>query len=247
MKLSENGETFFIYIVVIIGILLLRVFGNYPEQVILFFHSTIAVCEEVVKAAGLTKIVQFFSSFPIGFLILIGGCVQITIGLIVLLIFKGSMEQGTMILLKQPFDAIKAGLCLYFLIVSIVFIFTYSVIGIPFSVTLIGLNHLFIFLGSIPLSIFLGYLLAERLNISGYTIIYYFIGSFIKLLCESIYTLGGAFIFFIFPVLSMGTLFLLIVNRNIYKISYAVKFRTKAKEEPFDRKKIRDIITKGLK
>lgn len=246
MKSLKDWESFFIYIIIILGILLLRLTGNYPSQLISLSQGMVLIGEKIIESFGLIELVAILNFIPLKVFILIGGIIQITIGLIILLIFKKHMEQGTMILIKQPVDTIKTGLCLYSLIAAIFFVFAYSVIGIPISIAVIIISHLIVLLGSIPISIFLGYLLAERLNMSGYTVIYYFIGSFIRLLCESIYTLSGAFLFFIFPVLSIGTFFFIIVNEKFYKIHYKVIFKTKAKEVPFNKKKIKDIITKGF-
>lgn len=247
MKLSKNWESFFIYIIIILGILLLRLAGNYPSQLILLSQGMVLIGEKIIESFGLTDLLEIFHVIPLKVFIFIGGIIQMTIGLIILLISKKHMEQGTMILLKQPIDTIKTGLCLYFLIAAIFFVFAYSVIGIPISIIIILISHFIVLIGNIPLSIFLGYLFAEKLNISGYTIIYYFIGSFVRLLCESIYTLSGAFLFFIFPVLSIGTFFFMIVNQKFYKLYHTVIFKTKAKETNFNKKKMKNIITKGLK
>ncbi|HIT87077.1 MAG TPA: hypothetical protein IAB62_04850 [Candidatus Coprocola pullicola] len=72
---------------------------------------------------------------------------------------------------------------------------------------------------------------------------YYFVGSFIMLLFESVYMIGSAFLFFIFPIVALGVDMLLFLYRFVYQCSLPIEFGEKKK---FDRKKIQDVIKKDL-
>lgn len=246
MKLWKRWEGFLIYVVVIVATLSLRLVTDYPDKVIFLVRSMIDLFMRISEFLGLIWIVAFVQTIPVKMILFLVEAVQMSIGFVLLLLLKRHMEQGAMILIENHGLVMKAGSTLYGMLLALLFVFTYSVIGIPVGAVLLLCGHIVVSIGKIPLAIFFGYLLMERLSIYGYTILYYFVGSFIMFFCESVYAVGGAFLFFVFPVLALGTFFTLILERIFYKMSYPIKFRTKASQEPFDRKKIRDIITEGL-
>ena len=69
------------------------------------------------------------------------------------------------------------------------------------------------------------------------------IGGFVMLLFESMYMIGNAFLFFVFPVFALGIDMLIFLYYFVYQCRLPVEFEQKHK---FDRKKMRDIIKKDL-
>ncbi len=247
MSVLKKWDGIFIYITLIIGTLLLRLVGDYPDQVYSLARGFSDCAASIAQYFNLTDIMIALHNIPAKLVITILGGLQILIGFLVLCVFRNQMEQGAMILLKEWGNVLKSGLACYFMLGAIIGIFIYSLVGISVGATTILISQTLIFIGRIPLSIFLGYLLMERISISkGYTILYFFIGGFVMLFFECVYAIGGAFIFFVFPVFALGTLYCMIVNRYVFHISYGVDFSSKMGKKPFDRKKIKDIITKEL-
>ena len=152
-------------------------------------------------------------------------------------------EQGTMILLKKGNTVLKTGITLYIMIVAVIAIFIYSIVGLPIGGIMILLTHIAVSFGRIPIMIFLGYLLLQQFCIKGEIYLYYMIGSFVMLLFESVSIIGGAFLFFVFPVFALGMDMLLFLYYFVYQCRLPVEFEQKHK---FDRKKMRDIIKKDL-
>ena len=246
MKLWKKRENFLIYVIIIAGTLSLRLVTDYPDKMIHMVRSMIDLFMGIAEFLGLTGIVAFVQTIPVKMILMLVESIQMGVGFVLLILLKRHMEQGTMILLENHGLVMKSGIILYGMLIALLFVFVYSVIGIPVGAGLLLFGHIVISIGKVPLAVFFGFLLMERLSIHGYTVLYYFVGSFIMFFCESVYAVGGAFLFFVFPVLGLGTFFALILERVFYKTSYPVRFRTKAGQEPFDRKKIQDIITKGL-
>ncbi len=235
-----------IYGALVAGILFLRLIADYPTDIIDFSTGIVIIFEKIMIALGLQNFIIIMSRIPLIALVFASGIFKIVIGLILLFIFKSTAEQGTMIIIKKPIKVIAIGNIVYILELILFFIFTLSVIGLPIAVIIGILGYITSFLGCIPLAMFFGYNICQILNVSGYTYMYYMIGSFFMVLCQSVYAIGVAFSMYVFPVLSIGIFIILLLNRFVFKMSYKIEFNTKREKEPFDRKKIKDIITKGL-
>lgn len=243
MKKIKKVDWFLLYLTVIIGIAFLRFFGRYPPGLIKFFDSFVTLSKEIVTYFGLTKIAIFLQNIPMRVLFFLIGGVQITIGFLILALFGNTIEQGTALLLKKSNAVLKTGGILYAMIFAVTSMFIYSVVGLPIGGIFVIVFHIFVMLGKIPIAVFLGYSLLEQFHIKAETYLYYFVGSFIMLLFESVYMIGSAFLFFIFPIVALGVDMLLFLYRFVYQCSLPIEFREKKK---FDRKKIRDVIKKDL-
>ncbi len=236
----------FIYSAIVAGILFLRLIADYPTDIIDFSAGIVIIFEKIMIALGIEDIILIISKIPLVALVFASGIFKVVIGLILLFIFKNTAEQGTMIMIKKPIKVIAIGNVVYILGLILFFIFTVSVIGLPVAIIIGILGYIISFLGGISLAIFLGYNICNMLNVSGYTYMYYMIGSFFMVLCQSVYAIGVAFSMYVFPVISIGSFIILLLNKFVFKMSYKIEFNTKREKEPFDRKKIKDIITKGL-
>lgn len=245
MNHLKKWEGFALYVILILGIVTLRLVSEPTEQGIVFVHSVIDVMISIAEYLNLTQLVLFLQRIPIRLVLMALGMVEMMVGFFVLACFKRQMEQGAMLLLEEFLQVLKSGIVLYGMFIALLLISAYSVVGLPFGAALFVFTNGIAMIGKIPLAVVMGYLLLERLSVAGYTYIYFFAGGFVILLFECVYAIGGAFLVFVFPVLSLGIIFTLILYRCFYKISYPVKFPVRKGQEAFDRKKIRDIITKG--
>ena len=208
MRFSKKYESLILCLIISVGIISLRFISNYPTEITNFTDHLVETVNLTIVALGLSKILNFLQGIPMWAAIIINGTASIFIGIVFLFIFKKSAKQGSMVILNAPGSVIFYGLLIYLLGLSVVLIFAYSVIGIFISFSLVFVSGIFVYIGNISVSIYIGYVIFEKLNISrGGTVIYYLFGSFVMIICNSVYALGAAFTFFIFPVLALGTMF----------------------------------------
>lgn len=243
MKKIKKVDWFLLYLTVILGIAFLRFFGRYPPGLIKFFDSFVTLSKEIVTYFGLNEIAVFLQNIPMRVLFFLIGGVQIMMGFLILALFGNTIEQGTALLLEKSNAVLKTGGILYAMIFAVTSMFIYSVVGLPIGGIFVIVFHIFVMLGKIPIAAFLGYSLLEQFHIKAETYLYYFVGSFIMLLFESVYMIGSAFLFFIFPIVALGVDMLLFLYRFVYQCSLPIEFGEKKK---FDRKKIQDVIKKDL-
>lgn len=243
MDKMKKADWFLIYITVVIGIALLRISKGYPYGLVQFLNSFVELAGNIIEYFGLTKIFYILQNIPIKWLLFFVAGIQMAIGFLALYLFRSVWEQGTMILLKKGNTVLKTGITLYIMIVAVIAIFIYSIVGLPIGGIMILLTHIAVSFGRIPIMIFLGYLLLQQFCIKGEIYLYYMIGSFVMLLFESVSIIGGAFLFFVFPVFALGLDMLLFLYYFVYQCRLPVEFEQKHK---FDRKKMRDIIKKDL-
>lgn len=242
----NRRETIVFCLAVGFGILYLRQFVEYPKEVVLFMKSLMMMVEELISAFGLLALADFINRIPFRILIFLFSLAQILFGSILVLGLQNRVNQGVMTILKNPGKVIKWGMILFICCFLCFLIFAYSIIGAPFGLFIFACCFICSSLGGIPLAIYVGYMVQERLQVPGYTFTYYILGSFIVMAAQSVYGIGSAFTLFILPVLSIGTFFVMVVNRHYFKLLYEVEFCETRKKEAFDRNKIREIIKKGL-
>ena len=244
MKGIKKWENFLVYSAIITGTLVLRLVTQYPEDLVNFFKSNLILAVKIADYMGLSDVVALLQSVPPMALLLVAGILHMAAGFCVLKWKKSQMEQGVCLLIEELPQVVKSGIILYTMLAALLFISIYSVAGVWFGVCLLFIVQFAVMFGRIPLAVFLGFLLTERLFVKGHTYLFFFIGGFVMLFCESVYAIGGAFLFFVFPVLALGTLFTLFLYRCCYRVSLPVKFPTAPPKEILDRDKLRDIITK---
>lgn len=239
----RKSDWFLLYITIVIGITCLRLSNGYPLELVQFLNGFVELAENMIAYFGLTKLYLILQHIPSKWILLLAGGFEFAIGFFILFLFRPQWEQGTMLLLKKGCSVIKAGITLYLMLFAVISIFIYSVIGLPIGALFMILQHIAISLGDIPIAIFLGYLLLQQFQIKGEIYLYYMIGTFVMLLFKNVSLIGGAFLFFIFPVLALGVDMLLLIYHFVYKCRLPVEFQ---KENKFHRDKIRDIIKKDL-
>lgn len=245
MKNSTKWEFAAISILISAGIVYLRLIADYPPVFIEITNNVIKVVGEMISALGLFEVVLFFQNIPGVVMLFVMSVFQILFGLLLIWWFRHFMEQGVMILVKKPVDVVKAGLSLYLGCVATMFVFLYSIVGIPFSFGILFFMNIVSSIGFIPLAVYIGWLVGEKIKYRRQIQVYYMIGCFVMMVCESVFGVGIAFLFFIFPVLSIGTAYYMFLDRFYIRISIPVEFSQNAEKESFDREKIRNIIKKG--
>ena len=246
MNFSKNWENFLICFMVCIGILSLRFVSDYPEEIILCAEGLISIAVEIVRSLGLLAFAEKLSQLSMWVIVLTVGAFRILIGVLLLRIFRQGMQQGGMVLVKDPNGVIKSGLWITILLFLVTALFFYSIVGIPIGVLLLLTGSLMVFIGRIPLALYIGYHGELLLKIKPKGLyVHYFFGCFIMMLCESLYAFGLAFSLFVIPVLSVGIVFHMAINKIFYKTHFHSIFE-KNFEKPFDRGRMRNIITKGI-
>lgn len=244
MNSNKKWDTLITCLLVSYVIVSLRYFKNYPIEVVNLMNSLLGMAEAAIVAFGLSPLAQFLSKIPISYILIAISITGILLESVILLCTKKSAKQSVVILTTSFFKVLLSGLMLYFMFCTIIFTFVYSVVGIPFAIALFLVLVIFIMLGNIPLSIYIGTTIQQLLNIKPLNMYSNFLlGSFIICLSKTVYSVGGALIFFVYPVITFGIVFMYIINVKILKNGCIDNNNDK---ENFDREKIRDIISKDI-
>ena len=239
---EDKLSVFFLCFVLFAVTLYLRVGIVYPTEFVQKIISILSVAEDTLKIFGLSAFIEILKSHePLTILILFS-CFKIFISSLIVIIFKKMWEFSNSDVKNDLIKLIKFGTLSFITNLIIVLFFILSIVGIPIAILFAIIFEILIFLGSIPLSIYIGknILLHYNFKINNLFVEYLF-GSFIMLLLESIYFVGSTFIFFIFPSLSLGMFITVIVKYIKYGKYY---FRASEKRTSFNRKHMKNIITK---
>lgn len=242
---DKKWNLFAVCLIICVGILSLRLVAEYPAGLVYFAKSLMGMMENVIAVFGLSSAAEALKGIPLKVLFVVVGVIEVIVGFLFFLLFKRPFEQGAQILLNTPFQVIRYGLAIYLLGIGVIVVFIYSVVGVPVAAGALIIMRVLSWIGNISLAIFFGYSIKQWLNIKGNRYLYYFLGSFIMAICATVYAFSAAFILFIFPVLSLGILFVLFLNKHIFQISMDTDFSATDKKD-FDRRKMRDIITKDI-
>ena len=229
--------------------LLLFFAGNasvYPEFLVPAFEGIMSFTDYIIKAFNLEEVAAFLFSLP-SFL-LMGGYLLLRyfLGFTALLFSKGDMEQGAMILVISPMKVIKYGIMIYLSVDFILLLLLVSVIGSPLAGLIFLASRIFLLLGYVPLAVFVGYAIGDALKIRGYTLLYYFLGAFACSVCCFVSVLGRSFFLFVFPVISYGTIYMLLLNKYKTGNSHSVIFKTSRADKDFERERLYSVIVKDV-
>lgn len=235
----KKWENFFIYAMIIGGILSIRLLVVYPPYILSLAESFLKMGQGIVEYLEMTDVVSILQQIPVKVVFALMGVFHVFLGLLLFFLGRKKLAGGVVLLAEETIDVIKKGLVLYGMLFILCSVFVYSLVLMPLAILMLLLAHFIVLIGKIPLAIYFGRLVVEKLQMQRGTILCYGIGAMMMLLCESAYAIGGAFVFFIFPVLALGVLVKLVLNHGIHADSHSL---CKEKEEDFDRKKIREII-----
>lgn len=218
----------------------------YPEEILAVMTAIEMDIAGVIAVLKLEQIAAFLSTLPPAVLMCGIGAGFYIIGLLLLKLFSRKMQIGSDIISLNLAKVIKTGLLVYTMFLILILVFVYSVVGIPIAFLLIVSLLCFNIVGNVSVAVFIGRSIQEIINGNDRRIGYnYIIGVIFMLFCINVYAVGGTFLLFIFPVLSLGTVACIAESRALGV--YIDKKDDYDKKDKFDRKKIKDIITSGLK
>lgn len=246
MNTNKNlFDRLLIYLVIITGIIYLRTTDSYSREIVEIALMLESSGLGIAGYIGLDWAVDLISAAPYGAFMAISGLVYTILGVLLLAVFKENAGRGAAVMLKMPGKVIGVGHASFLLICIAIAALSISVVGIPLAAVIFALVNIAVFFGGIPLSVFMGHNICSRLNVRGNIYIYYLMGRFLIVLCQSI-AVTRALCFYVFYALSLGIILISLLNKYYYGVSCYADFGQHGTKESFDRKKIRDIITRGI-
>ena len=244
MKLRQNFELLMLCVLIGIGIVYLRLFASYPENVVNIVKGIGMLLNYYAQVLGLDLLSSFFTIFTANQIMFLMVLAQIIVGAIFLRLFNERLNNGAQILETNPFRVIRWGIIWYLLLIFTIIVFTLSVVGIGVAVAVGFVLVLISLISGVCIAITLGRQLNSILGIEISNIfIVYLLGEFVIALCTSVNVLSGVVLCFMIPVLSLGIAWCSVMDKFIYKGSAR---NNDDKTDKFDRNRIRDIITNGV-
>ncbi len=244
MKLKQNMELFMLCILIGIGIVYLKLFASYPENMVNIIRGVWLLVTYYLEIAGFKVISDFLQMFSANQLFFMFVLIHIVVGAVLVGIFKNRFQKGADIILASPYKVIRWGLLWYFLMVATMLIFLISVVGIPVAGVVFTLLFVISALGGVSIAVALGINVRRGLNVKSKSVfVSYLLGEFVLSVCTSVGVFTGVVLLFILPVFSLGTVWCAVMNRFVYK---GIPDDFDDDTNKFDRNRIRDIITNGV-
>lgn len=161
---------------------------------------------------------------------------------------KGFFEQGSVLILKEPFSILHYGLFSYFILMVLSLMFLISVVGVVIA-ALIGIFIFFITLnGQVSLNMTMGDLITNQLNIKAGPYLNAVIGGIISEIMTFLPVVGLIFNFILMPILCLGIFFTNVVNGILRKRFYETPYDLSINyNENCDSDDIRNIVVKDIK
>ena len=226
-------------------ILSLRHAFVFPKEVVSVSSAVFEDIAGVIVAFRLVDVVRTVEHIPWAVFTFSFCVISFAIGYLILKAKSKTMKIGSAIFSEELAKVIKRGLFIYIMRAILIFVFVYSVVGIPVAVTIIILTKIVDIVGMVPVAVNIGASIQEAVNGNDRRMEYnYIIGAIAVLISANVYAVGCALILFIFPVLSFGTISCMIEKKLFCMPIDTSDFENK--KDKFDKNKIRDIITKGL-
>ena len=217
------------------------------------YHSSItsAIIDmfEGIKSVAvnlrLMSFLELLKNTPKVFIAFIIGGILFLIGYGVIVFASNKVSNLTKIMKYEFCDVVKKGLVIYIARVSLVFLFAYSIIGIPVAVFILITAILVDLYGMVAVAVNMGDVVQEVFNGSDRRMSYnYIIGATVMMMCVNVHAVGITLLMFIFPVISVGAIFCDVEKKFLKKP--VLGNDPKDENTKFDRRKIRDIITKEI-
>ena len=172
---------------------------------------------------------------------------HIILGILFLSIWKNTLEQGSIVLEYEWKNVIKKGSVVFLMQITLILIFVISVIGFPVAILVFMSTYIFVTIGHVSFAVWVGWKIETRLEVRWHTYIYFLVGSTVVHLINSIPIVGWVMSLIVVPIVGIGVLVQLFLNRWIYKRKYPIPFCRVPVEEAFHKKIVYDLITEGLK
>lgn len=216
-----------------------------PENFVTVSNAVFNDIASVIVAFKIVDVISAVENIPWSLLMFSFSLVSLGIGYLVLKFNTKRMKIGSAIFSAELVKVVKWGLFIYLMRAILIFVFVYSVVGIPVAIVFIAATKIVDIVGMVPVAINIGTSIQEIINGNDRRIEYnYIIGAIAMLMSANVYAVGCALFLFVFPVLSFGTISCMIEKRVFCVPVNTSEFESEKKR--FDRNKIRDIITKGL-
>lgn len=245
MKVTNKVKCVLLCVIVCSVILWLRLMTNYPNEIILLSKGLLADFDGLINAFGFGKISAVISGLPLAVIMLGLELPAILVGLIMIRFFPGKAVQGAATLFYDISDVVKLGICAFLTLGGLIAVFMYSVVGAPIALAIFTVSRITGFIGRVPLAIFVGYAVSDFLKVERRGLYSSFIlGSVLMSISCCVYAIGGAFSFFVYPVLAWGIVCQMVRNKGLFR-HYSVFDEGRGKNR-FDKSRISDIITDGL-
>ena len=217
----------------------------FPEGIISVSNAIFDDISGVIVAFKLMDVVRAIGKIPWSVFTLSFSVLSLIAGYGILKFNARVMKTGSAIFSAELVKVIKRGLFIYLMRAFLIFVFIYSVVGIPVAIVLIVVTKIVDIIGTIPVAVNIGASIQEVINGNDRRMEYnYVIGAIAMLMSTNVYAVGGALFLFVFPVLSFGTVCCMIEKKVFCTPVDTSEFENKKRK--FDRNKIRDIITDGL-
>ena len=217
------------------------------------YHSSItnAIIDmfEGLKSVAINLNIMYFldllKNIPRVFAVFIIGGIAFLIGYGVI-VFANKKVLSLAKIMKYEFcDVVKKGLVIYMARVFLIFLFAYSIIGIPVAVFILVTAILMDLHGMVAVAVNIGNIVQDVFNGNDRRMSYnYIIGAIVMMMCVNVHAVGITLLMFIFPVVSVGAMFCATEKRFLNKPSLGDA--NNDENTRFDRRKIRDIITKEV-
>lgn len=172
--------------------------------------------------------------------------IQIIISLLFLSLFSRNVILQGIALIKQTKDVLYRGTVIYLMGIALILLFTLSIVGFPFALLLLLIGLLLSGLGVTALSVIIGEWILERIDLPKDIYIKFWLGIGILELAKSIPVFGEMASIFIIPLLSLGMVTQVILNKLLNVPNAFIEESYENNFNPYHQAKLYDIITQNL-
>lgn len=246
MEKRHSFELFIFCILIGIGIVYLRLFAVYPDNLVNILKGIGTLVNYYIEALNISflpNVSDITASHKFIFLLVL---MHIVIGAVMLKVFEGGFRKSVNIFIENLFRVIRWGIVLYMLMAMSFLILMFSVAGSIGAVAIAAVVAVISLIGGVSVAVAVGFNVKRLLNIKADIVIMYLLGEFVIAICTSVSVLCGAIVLFVVPVLSLGVTWCYFIDKFIYKVPVSKFDDDYSDKNNFDRESIRNIITGGI-
>ena len=154
----------------------------------------------------------------------------------------GFIEQGGVLLFREPVNVLRNGMTAYFFCIALMFVFGLTVFLLPVSLGVLAVMQGMIWVGEVALAVAAGWWLSARVlrrrQRHGYTILALILIGVVK----CIPVVSVPFTYLILPVVSLGLMTTSFINGWVNRRYYETPFRVPQAKKAIDISAVRGII-----
>ena len=218
---------------------------NHPEGTSPLLEPIIGLLSFVGNTTAENGIVTYSDVIP-GYVLFLFWIVAETLICMMLYPIKpGFMEQGAVLLFKEPVNVLRNGMTMYFFCLALAFIFGLTVFLLPVSVGVLAAMQAAMWVGEVALAIMVGRIAAQKLNRAygnGYMVAVLIAIGLIK--CIPYVTIP--FVYVVLPVLTLGLVTTGFINGWVHRKYYETPFRDTHDKKAIDISAVRGILMKDV-